>query len=296
MRRVLFLVFALTLVGNTGFSQTVKPAVPKARQPAKAPISASMTNADVIKMSKAGLSEDIIIGSIQRAKKCAFDLSADGLIGLKTAGITDRLMLVMQSDGQLPALTTPASAPAIAAPPPVASRNTAPATPVAVAVDDAKKPHEPGIYALLGGKVQLLEPTVATSAGTGIGNMAASGFTMGIKKVKIKANIRGSRSQVRVESGTEFYFYGSSLFNPNEYVLARLESGNDKREIVVGEGGLLGSRAGVRDEDQIKVTVTRFENGVYRVVPSRDLSAGEYGFIALGNTTNQKLWDFGIDK
>jgi len=53
-----------------------------------------MTVNDVIKLSKAGLSDDLIIQQI-RKKGQRFDLSTDQLIQLKTAHISDRVIQVM---------------------------------------------------------------------------------------------------------------------------------------------------------------------------------------------------------
>lgn len=55
-----------------------------------------MTNADVIQMVTAGLSEQIIIASIRQAPAKDFDLTPTGLIALKKAGVADTVILVMQ--------------------------------------------------------------------------------------------------------------------------------------------------------------------------------------------------------
>jgi hypothetical protein len=69
----------------------------------------AMTNDSVIKMVKAGLSDDIIVGSIN-SQPGQYDTSADGLIALKTAGASDKVV------GAMVAKTGAANA--AAAPPP----------------------------------------------------------------------------------------------------------------------------------------------------------------------------------
>lgn len=62
----------------------------QAHKPAPGPSTSSskyMTNADVIKMVKAGLSESTIITTIQ-TRKSKFDVSPDGLIALHNGGVT----------------------------------------------------------------------------------------------------------------------------------------------------------------------------------------------------------------
>ena len=56
----------------------------------------AMTNADVIQMVSAGLSDQIITTSIRQAPAKDFDLTPTGLIALKKAGVSDAVILVMQ--------------------------------------------------------------------------------------------------------------------------------------------------------------------------------------------------------
>jgi hypothetical protein len=60
---------------------------------------AAMNNKDVIKMQKAGLSEETIISAIQK-EPADYDTKPDGLIELKSAGVTEKIiqkMIAMQS-------------------------------------------------------------------------------------------------------------------------------------------------------------------------------------------------------
>lgn len=59
--------------------------------------SSKMTNADVIQLIAAGLSDQVIIGAIRQASEKDFDLTAAGLIALKKAGVPDPVILFMQS-------------------------------------------------------------------------------------------------------------------------------------------------------------------------------------------------------
>jgi len=55
-----------------------------------------LINADVVRMAKNGFSEDMIVNTIQ-SNKTQFDLSVDGLIELKTAGVSERVISAMQA-------------------------------------------------------------------------------------------------------------------------------------------------------------------------------------------------------
>lgn len=50
------------------------------------------TNADIIKLENAGFSDDDILAAINAAQNKSFDTSADGLIGLKSAGVAPRVI------------------------------------------------------------------------------------------------------------------------------------------------------------------------------------------------------------
>ncbi len=51
-------------------------------------------NVSVVKLVKAGLSEDVIL-SIVKTSPCAYDTSADALIALKNSGVSDKLISAM---------------------------------------------------------------------------------------------------------------------------------------------------------------------------------------------------------
>jgi hypothetical protein len=83
----------------------------------------AVTNYDLVEMTRAGLSEDLIISTIQ-SRGGRFDLSPGGLIALKQSGVSDRVVLAAQSMGRggaiAPAPTIVASpSPVVVSPPPV---------------------------------------------------------------------------------------------------------------------------------------------------------------------------------
>lgn len=57
----------------------------------------SVASADVISMTAAKLSDDVIMGAIRQATTTDFDLSPAGLIALRNAGVSDRVMQSMQA-------------------------------------------------------------------------------------------------------------------------------------------------------------------------------------------------------
>ena len=145
-------VVALTLLVTLAWGQTAPPAAapksaPKAA-PAKAATKAAPSAVDsVIESVKAGLSESLIIRTLQRENKPA-NLAPADLVKLKNAGVSEKIIDVML-DPAAPvapaaaAAPTPAPAPVAAAPEPppapVAAASSAPAPAGPTAQADKKR-------------------------------------------------------------------------------------------------------------------------------------------------------------
>jgi hypothetical protein len=72
----------------------------------------TMNNDSVVKMVKAGFSDDLIVTTIN-SQPGAYDASADGLIALKSAGVSDKVVAAIVAKGSAPA-ASPAAPPAVA--------------------------------------------------------------------------------------------------------------------------------------------------------------------------------------
>jgi hypothetical protein len=247
------------------------------------PAAEGLTNDEVIKMVKAGLSEEIIIAAIDSATKKAFDTRAGGLVALKAAGVSDRIILTMQGR------TEPAAIGARPTPVPAGHRK------LSAGDGGFEDPQDDGIYVVHEGELTTVEPTVARASGVGPGSLAMNKLSLGFKRVQAKAHIGGAAAELRITNTPEFYFYGQD-FNPNKFLLLHLEVGNGERKVVVGEaGGFAGVKSGVREQDVVDVDVTRLRPGAYKVVPRGGLGNGEYGFVNQGNRDDNQVYEFGVD-
>jgi hypothetical protein len=161
---------------------------------------AAMTNEDVIKMSKAGLAEDVIITAIRQAPKRTFDLTANGLIELKLGKVPDAIVRAMQAleptKTSEPVSTPP---PAVTPPPPTAPGVSAPAPPPAA----VPAPPLPPPAASAAVPTTLQEPGVPGE----LFFVTASGGLTALERVRLReAKANRSRSQQDIE----FYLEGSS--------------------------------------------------------------------------------------
>ena len=262
--------------------------------------SVAITNQDVVTLVKNKFSDDLIIAQISSAKSKSFDLTTAGLIALKIAGVSERVLAVMMGAADP---GKPGPAPSTQPPPMTQVALTAPPT-------TSVSGREAGIYLEEGKELVQLEPTVFSGGKTG--GVLKSAFTYGLAKANWKAVVRSPRAGLRVYDGLPvFYFYfersgaglSGSFFgatSPNEFVLAKMKVSKSDRELVVGQFGALGASTGTRSEDTVPLHIEKIQPGVYKVSPEEALIEGEYCFFyaagASGFMTSGsgKLFDFGV--
>lgn len=283
--KVIFALFFFLVFGVTvAFAQSKKP----------------LTNDDVIQMVKAGFTEQTITDAI-KADKTTFDTSVQGLVAMKNAGVSQKVIDAMLEATADKKATTPVASAKVPATDP----------------NDPMSPHGSGIYwqpkERRDKHMVELDPSVYSQAKSG--GLFKSAMTYGIAKAKWKAVVRGSRATVRTsETAPEFWFYfnvkstglsqsGSFLSaatSPNEFILAKMERKHKDRELVVDQFGAFGSSTGTRSKDTVAFDFVKMAPGIYKVTPREPLKPGEYCFLYAGTNmamgmTGGKLYAFGID-
>jgi hypothetical protein len=230
-----------------------------------------LTNDSVIQMVKAGLPEAVVIAKI-KSTSTKFDLKTDSLVGLKKAGVSDKVLEAMVAAGSGSASSTTAM----------------PAPPAPAMAAGALK-NQDVIYQLLGGKyVEMF----ATSA-----NLETN---MAFFQSKSEVVLEGRKAQYRTTEKQPVFL---STYSSTDAPLVRLKQGDDHndRNLKIGSGAFMPfggtQKMGVRNDDKIAVTIERDPRGFYRVTPTAPLAPGEYGFIlATGfGAGSGKIYDFGVD-
>jgi hypothetical protein len=261
-----------------------------------------LDNDAVVKLVNAGLSEELIVSTIN-ASPGHYDTSPDGLIALKNAGASDKVVS---------AVVARASAPP---PPPVAA--PAPAVPaVAAPVDenDPMSPHDPGIYLMTTAHDGSRKMILIERAGSGrqkTANVWGYAFSYGLSKAKIKAEVPGPHAATRTADATPvFYMYfpptgnlgaADTISSPTQFSLLKLEQKKDHRETAVGKIGIGSAEAGNDSKNTFKFNTEKIRSYAYKVSPDMGLVAGEYAFIATtGMSTGAGggsvvVFDFGVD-
>ena len=244
-----------------------------------APIAKPMTVADVIKLSKAGLSDDTIIQQIER-KNQHFDLSTDQLIQLKDAHVSERVIQVMidPTSGTVPPpaqkIDTP-TAPVPSTPPTQqAGRQDGP--------QDSAAPTEIGVYAKeKGAWIEVLPEVVNWKTGGVMKSVA----TVGVVKGDVNGHVNGESSRNRLTTPIELLIVVPDGTAITEYQFLRLHQHSSGREFRTVTGGVFHVSGGAT-RDLLPFDGTKVSGRTYKVMLS-GLSAGEYGFLPPGAFTSK---------
>jgi hypothetical protein len=229
----------------------------------------AMNNDSIVKMVKAGLSDDLIVTTIN-ASPGTYDTSADGIIALKTAGVSDKVVAAMVARA-----ATPPAPPAAPPPPP------APATPVRPpGIDDV------GVYFQdRSGAWQNLEPEIVNFK---TGGVLKSIATDGIVKGDVNGHIPGKHAKNVLTFPVTLAVYVPEGVDIAEYQLLRLRVQSSSREFRSVTGGVFHASGGaIRDDLQFQSK--KIAPRVYQIVLDQSLGRGEYGLLPPGSYTSSNM-------
>ena len=264
---VLSVVFAVALIVTTpAESHSVMPILVQQVQPAQP---AGMTNADVIRLVKSKLGDELIERSMRQSPKASFDLSPSALAALKDAQVSDRIIGVM-FDLMNP---TAKSAPGPAA-------NPAPATAPAVEASSSI-PTEIGVYVKTSDGYTEVDPELVTWR---TGGLLKSVVTMGISGGHVNGAISKGTSPLAVPADVEFLVITPEGTSITEYQLLRLDAKGSRREFRALSSGLGNSRSGT-DKNQVPFEGRRLRPRVFQVALT-NLKPGEYALLPAFTSTN----------
>lgn len=259
------------------------------------------TNADVIKLIQAGMSNAVIVQSIDATNDARFDTSADALILLKRRGASDEVIqrILSKASATTSASRSPKSSAVERSEGGRCSDN-----------DDT----ESVMKILDAGKELSLTPS-SFNQDTNINPISVLGMalTFGIVKtqVKVLVSIPGTRAGTRLQGNQPLLKDVGVLSNTSADTisLVRLEVKDGNRVIAAEEGsfGVTGdtTRAGYPPESLVPLIPTLTKRGckyttqgqtftlnIYDVAPKEPLPPGEYAMILLGT---KQAFDFGVD-
>jgi hypothetical protein len=229
----------------------------------------ALNNDSVIKMVKAQLSDDVIVATIN-ASSGAYDTSPDGLIALKQAGVSDKVIAAIVAKST-------ASAPDSAAPSAPASPE--PAAPLPPSVENLG-----AYYKDSGGNFQPLPSEVVIFQSGGMVKRVASA---GLMKEDLNGLVGGMRSRLVVSTPVTFILHVPQGRTASDYELVRLHIVGNNRQFQSVAGGLIHeSSSSLRDE--IDFTSEEIGPSAYQIVLSNEIGEGEFGFLEPQDTASSK--------
>ena len=227
---------------------------------------APLSNSDVIKLSKLGLGNEVVIAKINQAANVAFDLSTDGLMQLKNAGVSPNVIAAMLGR------TTPRQQ----APANVSDGN-------AGAVPDANR------Y-----DIRLLVDQNEVRLPSNRGDLTATGFW---PVVMTFLDYPGLHARIRIKNPRPVVVIRTEHNPTNYYYLAKLDVNNkddNNRSLKIEQdedGFSATARIVPAGRWHVECEVSEQTPGVWHVSPKRDLKPGEYGVVVPGGI----LYEFGVD-
>jgi hypothetical protein len=229
-----------------------------------------LDNDSVIKMTKAGLSDDLIISTIG-GQPGNYNTSADGLIALKGAGVSDKVVAAIVTKGSGPT----AGAAAVAAP----TATSASGLPAGIDEVGAYYQDKNGMW------VALMPEVVNFKTGGALKAFA----TNGIIKGDINGHIPGPHAKMTLTLPVVFAVYVQEGTAITEYQLLRLRPSNgSSREFRSVTGGVVHSSGGAA-RDSVEFESKKIAPRVYQVTLKADAGKGEYGLLPPGSVSSSNM-------
>jgi hypothetical protein len=249
-----------------------------------------MNNAAVIKLLKAGLSDDLIVTTID-ASPGKYDTSADALTTLRNAGADSKVIsavLMKSAPGPLPA----------------------PAAPISLH-EDSPTAAEPvwkmpagveGVGVYFQARDESWKPVLPEPVTRRAGGVAKSVATEGKIKGDVNAIVSGSSSTLTLTLPASFIFYTPEGGSAGDYLLLRLRRHEKNREFRLEKGGEFHRSSG-EARDTVDFSTKQLAPRVFEVTLGPELGTGEYGFLTpsdasdlRGSAGYAKMYTFSVVK
>jgi hypothetical protein len=245
-----------------------------------------LTNQDVIKLVKAGLGKEVIIGLINKSP-AKYDLSVDGLLALAQNRVPDEVIKAMQAKAGGAAAMSHAGSPSAnagGALTPPAAAHTAPALEVGVYYVNGQGQH-----------VEVQPENTNWRTGGWLKTISTGGFVSG----DVNGSVEKPRSALRLSAPAEFVIRCAEGVSASEYQLLKLNEKGARREFRIDTGGFLGGMKSEARRGRVEFAAEKIGPATYRIKLAA-LAKGEYGFLApnaqiTGTTSSGKIYTFGVE-
>ena len=225
----------------------------------------ALDNSAVVKLIKAGLSDDLIVNTINLSPG-NYDTTANGLIALKKANASDKVIgaILLKASGAAPAASSPLA--------PVTQASGLPA-----GIEDV------GVYFKdpSGAWAPMLPEIVNFESSGKFKNIASAGIVKG----NLNGRIEGSRSRLNATHPVSFAVYLPEGTAITEYQLLHLHINAGSREFLSASGGALHTAAGAT-RDTVEFQPQKLAPRLYQITLPSSAGRGEYGLLVPGASTS----------
>ena len=252
---------ALAQEPNQSIDGPLKPVQPK-----------PLTNDAIIKLSRAGLGDDLILQTIE-SQPARYTTDPDSLLALKQAGVSERVIARMvRRAGQ------PDSEP----------------KPQAVALPEV---NEEGVY--YKDKDGHWQPLAVERLRYQSGGWLKSTATYGIIKQDQNGHVDGTTSKLALTHPIELLIYAPPNTSPDEYEVLRFRVNSKAREFREETGGVIHKSSGAQRDD-VPFTTSKVGPQSYRIYLTEEPRSGEFAVLPPGvvgqrsATGSSKVYTFHI--
>lgn len=232
---------------------------------------AKMTNDSIIKMVKAGLSDDLIVQTITD-QPGQYNTDADALVTLKQAGASERVIQAMLNKGRI--------------------RLTG-SDPQPIVLSDV---NEIGVYYKdKNGKWQAIEPEIVHEVS---GGFIKNTLSDGIIRQDRNGKVDGRESKLLLSRPIEFLIYTADGTTASEYTMVLFRLHSNSREFRTWTGGVIHSTGGAK-RDEVPFKAEKVAPRTYKFTLDTETPGGEYGILPPGTAgvgSLGKVYTFAISE
>lgn len=215
-----------------------------------------LTNYSVIKMVKAGLSEELVLNVVKQ-QNGSYSVGSTELVELKTAGVSERIITAMiaKTLGPAPAKPEPAK---------------------------PKGPQESGVYYKKGDNwVEVLSEEIAWSD-SGVVNSVRNMASAGLLKRDFSGTIAHPSSHSMLTSPFELMIVPTAGLDIHNFLLVPLKRTKSAREVEIGP-----ARKGEALKRSIPFGVEKVGSNQFKLYFPSPLAPGEYGILPLNQIATE---------
>jgi hypothetical protein len=248
------------------------PQTPGTAPPAKSAEPALMNNDAVLRMHRAGLSDELILQTIA-AQPGRYDTTPDNLIALKQAGLSEEVLSAMTNKVRRQ----------ISGRPRVEQVELSPVNEIGCYYKDST------------GRWQPMESEPVHSKSSG---WIKNTLSQGIIKTDMNGMVNGPEAKLLLPRPIEFLLYTADGVDAGEYTLIRFRLNGKDREFRTLTGGVFHSTGGAKG-DEVPFTAEKIAPRTWQFTLGRDTPGAEYGILppGTGNITNGgKIYTFAISE